>query len=242
IAFGSSRFERDIMSTVRPAEEAGRMLSLLNAVKHSSAEEWPSTGVVHILGRTEFRGEPPHHRVPEKRLAHRVIRRPPNMVKDTQSEAAAATGETPDVNVDAEGVPTEEAERVEGERVTSGASQAAGSSVTSEPSAAPAASTASSPSALVPQPAEMTPEERFRATAKLIFIAPDVPPIQPRPRRSDLSRLDDILDRQFDRHERHDRHDRHDHRESRNSHDDDDRSEQTGSSRRRRQRSASSAE
>ncbi|PRI11742.1 Rne/Rng family ribonuclease [Leucobacter massiliensis] len=33
--------------------------------------------------------------------------------------------------------------------------------------------------------AEMTPEERFRATTRLIFLAPDVPPVQPRPRRSD---------------------------------------------------------
>jgi ribonuclease E len=33
--------------------------------------------------------------------------------------------------------------------------------------------------------AEMSPEERFRATTRLIFLAPDVPPVQPRPRRSD---------------------------------------------------------
>ncbi|WP_440311596.1 Rne/Rng family ribonuclease [Leucobacter chromiireducens] len=46
---------------------------------------------------------------------------------------------------------------------------------------------------------EMTPEERFRATTRLIFLAPDVPPIAPRPRRSELRpselrQLDDILD------------------------------------------------
>ncbi|MFA7497067.1 MAG: Rne/Rng family ribonuclease [Leucobacter sp.] len=46
---------------------------------------------------------------------------------------------------------------------------------------------------------QLSPEERFRATAKLIFIAPDVPPVPPRPRRSDLSRLDEILDRRFTR-------------------------------------------
>ena len=34
--------------------------------------------------------------------------------------------------------------------------------------------------------ADMTPEERFRATARLIFLAPDVPPVQPRQRRSEL--------------------------------------------------------
>ena len=47
--------------------------------------------------------------------------------------------------------------------------------------------------------ADMTPEERFRATTRLIFLAPDVPPIAPRPRRSEirpseLRQLDDILD------------------------------------------------
>ena len=47
--------------------------------------------------------------------------------------------------------------------------------------------------------ADMTPEERFRATTRLIFLAPDVPPIQPRPRRGDLSRLDDMLDQRFTR-------------------------------------------
>lgn len=52
---------------------------------------------------------------------------------------------------------------------------------------------------------EMTPEERFRATTRLIFLAPDVPPIQPRPRRSDLRRLDDILDQRFSGNESHDR-------------------------------------
>ncbi len=45
--------------------------------------------------------------------------------------------------------------------------------------------------------ADMTPEERFRATTRLIFLAPDVPPVQPRQRRSELRQLDDMLDRQF---------------------------------------------
>ncbi len=52
---------------------------------------------------------------------------------------------------------------------------------------------------------EMTPEERFRATTRLIFLAPDVPPVQPRQRRSELRQLDDILDRQFTRGSREDR-------------------------------------
>ena len=45
----------------------------------------------------------------------------------------------------------------------------------------------------------MTPEEQFKATTRLLFLAPDVPPIQPRPRRSELRQLDDILDHQFSR-------------------------------------------
>lgn len=45
----------------------------------------------------------------------------------------------------------------------------------------------------------MTPEERFRASSQLLFVAPDVPPIAPRPRRSELRRLDDVLDREFAR-------------------------------------------
>ena len=43
----------------------------------------------------------------------------------------------------------------------------------------------------------MSPEERFRATTRLIFLAPDVPPVQPMPRRSELRKLDDILDSRF---------------------------------------------
>lgn len=45
--------------------------------------------------------------------------------------------------------------------------------------------------------AELTPEERFRATARLVFLAPDVPPVQPRQRRSALRQLDELLDQRF---------------------------------------------
>ncbi|MBL3687190.1 Rne/Rng family ribonuclease [Leucobacter zeae] len=75
--------------------------------------------------------------------------------------------------------------------------------------------------------ADMTPAERFRATTRLIFLAPDVPPVEPRPRRTELRRtelrqLDDLLDRQF-------------------AHDDDaaDEREQPGQNRRNRRRSQS---
>lgn len=46
------------------------------------------------------------------------------------------------------------------------------------------------PVSAVKQLVDMTPEERFRATTKLIFLAPDVPPIPPRPRRSEIFRSD----------------------------------------------------
>lgn len=63
--------------------------------------------------------------------------------------------------------------------------------------------------------ADLSPEERFRATTRLIFLAPDVPPIPPRPRRSELRQLDDLLDRQFSRSPRRD-----DGRDDRSGHDD----------------------
>ncbi|MGD9607312.1 MAG: Rne/Rng family ribonuclease, partial [Leucobacter sp.] len=50
---------------------------------------------------------------------------------------------------------------------------------------------------LVVSLAELTPEERFRATARLVFLAPDVPPVQPRQRRSSLRQLDELLDQRF---------------------------------------------
>lgn len=94
--------------------------------------------------------------------------------------------------------------------------------------------------------AEMTPEQRFRATTRLIFLAPDVPPVQPRPRRTELRKLDDILDLQFpgseggerrdrrdrsdrsdrnERYDRSDRGDRGDRRERQDRHDRDDRAD-----------------
>ncbi|QIK64506.1 Rne/Rng family ribonuclease [Leucobacter viscericola] len=97
--------------------------------------------------------------------------------------------------------------------------------------------------------AEMTPEERFRATTRLIFLAPDVPPIEPRPRRGDLSRLDDMLDQRFtregDRERRDDRNSRDDrnNRDDRDSRDDrEDRDSFSGQRRQRRRSGGSEAE
>ncbi|UTX54447.1 Rne/Rng family ribonuclease [Leucobacter aridicollis] len=56
--------------------------------------------------------------------------------------------------------------------------------------------------------ADMSPEERFRATTRLIFLAPDVPPVQPMPRRNELRKLDDILDSRFPGNETRDRNQR----------------------------------
>lgn len=50
---------------------------------------------------------------------------------------------------------------------------------------------------LVVSLAELTPQERFQATARLIFLAPDVPPVLPRQRRTALRQLDDLLDQRF---------------------------------------------
>ena len=97
-------------------------------------------------------------------------------VQDAQAAPSEAGGTTPAVEASDE-VPSSAA---------AGASEATAAELVAAPKA--------------PSWAEMTPEERFRATTKLIFIAPDVPPIQPRPRRSELGRLDDIFDQQFERH------------------------------------------
>ena len=102
--------------------------------------------------------------------------------------------------------------------------------------------------------ADMTPEERFRATARLIFLAPDVPPVQPRQRRSELRQLDDMLDRQFsrgrdgrDRDGRdrdRDGRDSRDYRENRDEFDgrDDDERESSSNRRRSRRRGGSDAQ
>ncbi|MBK0421461.1 ribonuclease E/G [Leucobacter sp. CSA2] len=124
-----------------------------------------------------------------------------------------------------------------------------------EPAAAPA------PAEEVPEPAEeapakpegpqlilplaeMTSEERFRATTRLLFVAPDVPPIQPRPRRTDFRRteshhgefrqLDDILDQHFTREQQPARDDE---RDARHDRDRDRDRDSSGSSRRTRRRS-----
>ena len=70
--------------------------------------------------------------------------------------------------------------------------------------AAPEVATKPNEPQLILPLADMTPEERFRATTRLIFLAPDVPPIAPRPRRVDfrpaeLRQLDDLLDERFSR-------------------------------------------
>lgn len=43
---------------------------------------------------------------------------------------------------------------------------------------------------------ELSPYEQFMASRELVFIAPDVPPIQPRSRRSEHIDLDELLDRE----------------------------------------------
>ncbi|WP_217132556.1 Rne/Rng family ribonuclease [Leucobacter chinensis] len=49
-------------------------------------------------------------------------------------------------------------------------------------------------SEVTPEP--LTPLEQFMASKELLFIAPDVPPIQPRSRRSEAIDLDELLDRE----------------------------------------------
>jgi len=87
--------------------------------------------------------------------------------------------------------------------------------------------------------AEMSPEERHRATARLVFLAPDVPPVQPRQRRSSLRQLDELLDERFSQGSDSEsgRGARRDARSDR-----DDRENGNGSSSRRRRRSSSDSD
>lgn len=119
------------------------------------------------------------------------------MVKDTTSEQNDESQQPaePEVIADAQDAPDASED--------TGAPEAA-----SEHTDAPAEDAAGAePAAPTPQLvlplADMTPAERFRATTRLIFLAPDVPPIPPRPRRSELRpselrQLDEILDQRFD--------------------------------------------
>ncbi|QNN63855.1 Rne/Rng family ribonuclease [Leucobacter denitrificans] len=89
--------------------------------------------------------------------------------------------------------------------------------------------------------AEMSPEQRFRATTRLIFLAPDVPPVQPRPRRSEFRRLDDILDQQFPGNDSRDRSDRDRDRSDRNR-DREDFNRESGGGRNRRRTTGNGAD
>ena len=97
---------------------------------------------------------------------------------------------------------------------------------------------------LVVSLAELSPEERFRATARLVFLAPDVPPVQPRQRRAGgaLRQLDEMLDQRFspENEERDDRDSGSNRRRSRRRNGEDEggesRNEQRGEPRARQQR------
>ncbi|GAA2182022.1 hypothetical protein GCM10009847_25950 [Leucobacter tardus] len=145
---------------------------------------------------------------------------------------AHSTGETPEVTETS----TETEFAVTGSAVTAASGSEAptteaDASATSDSSPA-AEHTDSSPddaeSAPEP-PRELTAAEKFKATTKLVFLAPDVPPIAPRPRRSELRELDDLLDREMRGG---------DSGPARDSRDDDDDREEGSSRRRNRRRGA----
>ena len=169
---------------------------------------------------------------------------------DTTAEQAAAPEMIPEAQPVDEALPERAAEPIEegqgevAEEAAPGEDTApADDGTAAAESAAPAESAASAPAEhdapaegaapskpelqLVLPLADMTPAERFRATARLIFLAPDVPPVPPRQRRSELRQLDDLLDRQFSR----GRGDR----DGRDARDDEDERD-SGSSRRRNRR------
>ena len=165
---------------------------------------------------------------------------------ETAATADETVDETPAVETEAEApVETEapsvtEAEPAATEQATAAAEEAPATVEAEAPAAAEAEAAATEPAAAESAPAEpapqlvlpladMTPEQRHRATARLIFLAPDVPPVQPRQRRSELRQLDDMLDRQFSRGR-----DGRDARDGRDRDEDEDR--ESGSNRRRNRR------
>ena len=128
-------------------------------------------------------------------------------VEDSTEVAEATSGATPvagesaasesaqSADVDTEAAPTAHGDAAE---AGESAEEASAPDASAETPEAPA-----KPQLLLPL-ADMTPEERFRATTRLIFLAPDVPPVAPRSRRSDfrpseLRQLDDLLDERFSR-------------------------------------------
>lgn len=118
------------------------------------------------------------------------------------AEAAEAVNPTAEP---AEAAPEAESSAVQGVAEESASGEGASSESTSgestaaeDPAAeAPVPEAAPDGRPLVVSLAELTPEERFRATARLVFLAPDVPPVQPRQRRSSLRQLDELLDQRF---------------------------------------------
>lgn len=119
---------------------------------------------------------------------------------DTVAEPSdAPAGEAADAAPEAEAAPAE----AESAETPAESPEAEADAEPAESEAAPAKT---HPDLVLPL-ADMTPEERFRATTRLIFLAPDVPPVAPRPRRggTELRQLDDLLDQQFSRDDAEDR-------------------------------------
>ena len=149
---------------------------------------------------------------------------------------AHSTGETPEVTETS----TETESAVTGSAVTDAAGSEAptteaDASATSDSSPAGGHTDASpdEPVSVLEPPRELTAAEKFKATTKLVFLAPDVPPITPRPRRSELRELDDLLDREMRGG---------DSGRARDSRDDEDDREEGSSRRRNRRRGAEGVE
>ena len=116
------------------------------------------------------------------------------MVKNTTEESAVSEHEELVAGVDDAAAATPAGDS--GADLTGAPETGTSESEAAEAAGVDPAPEAQAPEAQAPEAAkpavkplsEMTPEERFRATTKLIFLAPDVPPIPPRPRRSEIFR------------------------------------------------------
>ncbi|MBN9612608.1 MAG: Rne/Rng family ribonuclease [Actinobacteria bacterium] len=112
-------------------------------------------------------------------------------VAAAQAEAEIPAGETPSGEADS-GRPVDEPAQLAAETQAEAEAEADAEAVAE---AGPQLATDGRP--LVVSLAELTPEERFRATSRLVFLAPDVPPVLPRQRRNALRQLDEMLDQRF---------------------------------------------
>ena len=116
---------------------------------------------------------------------------------DSKSQVGTAAASDKPQETQSNALDSRTAQRPETEATTDAAATSEGDRTSPEENAvADTAEKSAEPAQqLIFDTSAMTPHERFQATKRLFFVKPDVPPVPPRPRRSDLRQLDDLLDK-----------------------------------------------